>query len=39
MASGECQTVVKDGEQYRNYAPDGHVESTYVVRTGNPEGL
>jgi hypothetical protein len=34
-----CQTVVKDGDQYRNVAPDGHVESTYVVRKGNAEGF
>jgi hypothetical protein len=34
-----CQTVVKDGDQFRNVAPDGHVASTYVVRPGNPEGL
>jgi hypothetical protein len=34
-----CLTVVKDGDQYRNYAPDGHLESTYTIRPGNPEGF
>jgi hypothetical protein len=32
-----CLTVVKDGDLYRNYAPDGHLESTYTIRQGNPE--
>ena len=34
-----CLTVVKDGDQYRNYAPDGHLESSYTIRPGNPEGF
>jgi hypothetical protein len=34
-----CQTVVQDGETFRNYAPDGHLESTYTIRPGNAEGL
>lgn len=34
-----CLTVVKDGDRYRNYAPDGHLESTYTIRPGNPEGF
>jgi hypothetical protein len=33
-----CLTVTQDGDQYRNYAADGHLESTYTVRQGNTEG-
>jgi hypothetical protein len=34
-----CLSVYKDGDQYRNYAPDGHLESTYTIKPGNTEGF
>lgn len=33
-----CQTVARDGEQYRNYGPGQLIESTYTVRKGNVLG-
>jgi len=34
-----CLTVRQDGETFRNYAADGHLESTYTIRPGNAEGM